>query len=360
MSTIPVKARNSSTTNYDASHVYRCSRCGAEHSNPNGKFYKSPWSDLYGANSQYTTICVNCVNNLFNQYEETFDTKTACIFLCYILDVPYYFSVYDTVLKNKAKFTMGQYLKYSNGNQYRNQSFASSILSGEIMRGKGDEEKNKEFRWQDNDKSNRDYCIEVIGYDPFEDYPEEDRRFLFNQLFPYLEDDDIVDDPFKLSQILQIVDNNKQIRIYDRMIAQLDPLKNIKDIQILNGAKKDLVGSNDKIAKENEISVKNRSDKNAGKSTLTYRMRELRELDFKRAEADYYDQLRSEGTLWAIEMSNKAILQNGMFDENDKKDVYESQLKLINDLYSELDTKKEEIRLLLQKVDKLKAGEPVD
>lgn len=328
--------------------------------NPIGKFYKAQWSDSLKSNNQYTTICISCVNRLFYKYENAYDTNTACLFLCYMLDIPYYRSIYDTVIKNKAKFSMGQYLRYANGNQYRNQSFASTLLSMELEKSKESIEYEKETKWLKADEDNRDYCMEVIGYDPFEDYPEEDRRFLFNQLFPYLEDDDIADDPYKLSQILQIVDNNKQIRVYDRMIARLDPIKDIKDIQILNGAKKDLVGSNDKIAKENEISVKNRSDKNAGKSTLTYRMRELRELDFEKAEADYYDQLRSEGTLWAIEMSNKAILQNGMFDENDKKEVYESQLKLINDLYSELDTKKEEIRLLLQKVDKLKVGEPVD
>ena len=215
------------------------------------------------------------------------------------------------------------------------------------------EEAETKIRWSKVDKQNRDYVIEAIGYDPFLDYPEEDRRFLFNQMLPYLEDDDNIEDAYKLSQILQIVNNNKQIHVCDKKIANLDPLKDANDIKTLNAIKKDLVISNDKIAKENEISVKNRSNKDVGKSTLTYLMRDLRERDFNRAEADYYDQLRGEGTQWAISVSQKAILDHCLFDENDKKEVYETQLKLINDLYKELDDKKEQIRQLLMTVDKL-------
>lgn len=215
------------------------------------------------------------------------------------------------------------------------------------------EEAETKIRWSKVDKQNRDYVIEAIGYDPFLDYPEEDRRFLFNQMLPYLEDDDNIEDAYKLSQILQIVNNNKQIHVCDKKIANLDPLKDANDIKTLNAIKKDLVISNDKIAKENEISVKNRSNKDVGKSTLTYLMRDLRERDFDRAEADYYDQLRGEGTQWAISVSQKAILDHCLFDENDRKEVYETQLKLINDLYKEVDDKKEQIRQLLMTVDKL-------
>ena len=57
-----------------------------------------------------------------------------------------------------------------------------------------------------------------------------------------------------------------------------------------------------------------------------------------------------------MEMSNKAIIQNGMFDENDKKEVYEIQFNLINKLNSELDDFKEQVRLLTIENDKLKAG----
>ena len=211
----------------------------------------------------------------------------------------------------------------------------------------------RQVKWSEQDLQNKKYAIEVIGYDPFEDYPDENRKFLFNSLSPYLEDDDNVEDAYKLSQILQIIKNNFQIDTCDKKMSQLDPLRDSDSIKTLSDIKNKLVQSNDKIAKENEISVKNRSNKDAGKSTLTYLMRDLREKDFDKAEADYYDQLKSTGTRWAVEISQKAMLDHCIFDENDKKEIYETQLKMIDELNQELDDKKEEIRLLLIKIDEL-------
>lgn len=341
--------------NFDDSHDYRCLRCGDTWENPNGHFYKSPWSESFEKNSRFVPLCRKCVNELFDIYEKKYGTNTACILMCYKLDIPYYYSLFDSIIKNNNKFSIGLYMRQINGRQYQNQDFSQSILNGELGKSKDDFEKFKEVKWSKQDLQNRDYVIEVVGYDPFVGYPEEDRRFLFNQLSPYLEDEDIADDAFKLSQILQIVDNNKQIRQCDVKIANLDPIRDATDIKTLNSIKKTLVGANDKIAKENEISVKNRSNKDVGKSTLTYLMRDLRNKNFERAEADYYDQLRGPGTQWAISISQKAMLDHCLFDENDKKEVYETQIKLVDDLYKELDSKKEQLRQLLIVNDNLKA-----
>ena len=341
--------------NFDDSHEYKCLRCGKTWMNPVGHFYKSQWSESYEKNSKFVPLCKDCVTEMFNVYDRKYGTNTACILMCHKLDIPYYYSLYDSIVKNNNNFSIGLYLRQINGRQYQYQDFSQSILNKEVGKSKDDFEKEKEVKWSKTDIQNREYATDVIGYDPFVGYPEEDRRFLFNQLSPYLEDDDVIDDAFKLSQILQIVDNNKQIRQCDVRIANLDPIKDANDIKTLNAIKKDLVQSNDKIAKENEISVKNRSNKDVGKSTLTYLMRDLRSRDFDRAEADYYDQLKSAGTQWATNISQKALLDHCLFDENDKKEIYETQLKLIEDLNRELDDKKEQVRLLLIENDLLKA-----
>ena len=244
----------------------------------------------------------------------------------------------NVIAKNKKEQTLQRY---------------SDITGNEKSTGKQNE---KLIIWSDQDKQNKQYAIEVVGYDPFEEYPEEGRKFLFNQLSPYLEDDSNADDAYKLSQILQIIKNNYQIDICDKKMSQLDPLKDAESIKTLSDIKNKLVQSNDKIAKENEISVKNRSNKDAGKSTLTYLMRDLREKDFDKAEADYYDQLRGVGSQWATDMSIKAIKENGIFDENDKKEIYEMQLDMIAALNKEVDELKEKIRILTLENDRLKAG----
>lgn len=342
------------TDNFDDSHSYKCLRCGAEHDNPTGKFYKSQWSESYLKNDRYAPLCTKCVSELFVGYEKKYGTETACVLMCYKLDIPYYYSLFSSITKNNNNFSMGLYMRQINGRQYQYQDFSQSILNGEVGKTKDDFEEEKEIKWAHEDIENRDNCISIIGYDPFEGYPEADRKFLFNQLAPYLEEDDISEDTFKLSQIIQIVNNNKQIWFCDKKISMLDPVKDANDIKTLNTIKKDLVANNDKIAKENEISVKNRSNKEVGKSTLSYLQKSLRELNIPNAEENYYDQLTSTGSLWAIDMSIKAIHGNALFDENDKQEIYENTLSLNHKLNLQLDEEKEKYRLLLIEFNELK------
>lgn len=363
----------------------KCPICGKEKSVATG-FYKtqSPLFALDGC----VPVCISCVKGYIVNEDGTINSKKMKTML-QRLDKPYYMddlqSSYDQYkrehsflsddeISKQGKDIIGLYFKNINSlRQTRHKSYSDSEKDGfihsnsntanddkqKIIKAFTDEQSiespvlKTEVQWTDKDKQNKDYSIDIVGYDPFEDYPDDDRKFLFNQLAPYLDDEDSADDPYKISQILQIVNNNRQIHICDKRITNLDPIKDATDIKTLNTIKKDLVTSNDKIAKENEISVKNRSNKDVGKSTLTYLMRDLRERNFDRAESDYYDQLKGEGTQWAISISQKAMLDHCLFDENDKKEVYENQVNLINQLYAELDDKKEQVRLLLSKIDKL-------
>lgn len=369
-----------------------CSCCGEKKSLVNG-FYASA-NPLYSSDKR-VPICKTCIrdlcinsdtgeieevklNNVLKSVQKPyFKDDLASAYSQFAREHSY---IDESDVKRYGEKILGLYFKNTMLRQNRDLSYDDSELQGfmhqtsnisisekqKIINKYSDiqtekendikEESNtKEISWSEQDIKNRNYAIEVIGYDPFDGYPEENKKFLFNSLSPYLEDDDNVDDAYKLSQILQIIENNMQIRVCDKKIANLDPLKNAPDIKTLSGIKNQLVQSNDKIAKENEISVRNRSNKDAGKSSLTYLMRDLREKDFDKAEADYYDQLKSPGSQWAISISQKAMLDHCMFDENDKKEVYENQLQLIDELYKELDSKKEEIRLLLIKVDELTA-----
>ena len=336
--------------------IYRCCRCGAEYENPVGHFYMVKYSELYKKNDRYAPLCKECVNELFDVFSRRYhDDKTACILLCHLLDIPFYHTLYDSIVVNNNTFSVGLYLRQINNRQYQNQNFCNTLLSDEL--GKSDKEVQEitEDKWTKNEKSALKETIEVVGYDPFEEYNSQDRRFLFSELVKYF-DDDIADDSYKLSQIIQIVNNNHQIRQCDTRIMQLDPVKDAAAIKDLIGLKQGLVNSNDKIAKENEISVKNRSHKDIGRSTLTYLMKDLREKDFKEAEANYYDQLRSEGTQWAADMSMKAIKQNGFFDENDRGEVFELQREMIQKLQAQVDDLTEEKRLLTIERDELKRG----
>jgi hypothetical protein len=190
--------------------------------------------------------------------------------------------------------------------------------------------------------------IRLIGYDPFAGYDIFDQKFLYNELMTYL-DEDTLDDSFKLSQIIQIVNNNNQVRKIDYAINKMssntqDLIKNQGDIKSATAIKNQIVTANDKIAKENSISVKNRGDKSAGKSTLTYMMKDYRELGFEDAEQDYYDQNKAYGMKLVADISNKSILEQLQFDENDLNDMLFTQRQLIQELQSKLMDLEEENR----------------
>lgn len=371
----------------------KCPICGQEKNIATG-FYKSS-SPLY-ADDGCVPICISCVKkSVINEDGTVNENKLKT--MCQRLDKPYFQDELDSAflqartengylsndeIAKKGNKIVGFYFKNINTlRQNKDKSFSDSEREGFVHKTSNtnaqrkkdqivnrysafEEQSNKSLsistqshdyvKWTEQDLQNKQYAIDVVGYDPFEEYPEEGRKFLFNQLSPYLEDDSNADDAYKLSQILQIIKNNYQIDICDKKMSQLDPLGDAESIKTLSDIKNKLVQSNDKIAKENEISVKNRSNKDAGKSTLTYLMRELREKDFDKAEADYYDQLRGAGTQWAIDMSIKSIKENGLFDENDKKEIYEMQLDLITSLNHEVDDLKEKVRLLTLENDRLK------
>lgn len=327
--------------------VYRCLRCGFEKENPVGSFYRIPHSQLYKANDCYVPLCKNCVNELFTEYSHRYGSeRTACILMCHLLDVPFYNSLFDSVVENNNTFGCGLFLRQLNNRQYQFQNFCTTLTNGELNKTEIDVQDEKEQKWAKAEIQAKDDCISVIGYDPFEGYNEGDRRYLFSELIKYFEDG-IEDDPFKLSQIVQVVNNNNQIRQIDLQIARLNPMNSAEAIKSLNDIKVKLVSSNDKIAKENEISVKNRSNKDAGRNTLTFLMKDMREKNIANAEANFYDQLRSVGTQWAADMSLKAIKENAFFDENDQQEIFDTQRELIDKFQKESDDAKEQYRLSL-------------
>ena len=335
--------------------TFKCLRCGKEHDVAVGHFYKITYSQLWKANDCYAPICKDCVNEMFDEYSRKFGSdRTACMIMSHVLDVPFYNSLFDSISQNYGRVTMGLLLRIiGNARNYQFQTFSNTLVNGELNKNALDLQEEKEQKWSKAEIQAKDDCISVIGYDPFDGYNESDRRYLFSELIKYFEDG-IEDDPFKLSQIVQVVNNNNQIRQIDLQIARLNPMNSAEAIKSLNDIKVKLVSNNDKIAKENEISVKNRSNKDAGRNTLTFLMKDMREKDIAGAEANFYDQLRSPGTQWAADMSFKAIKENAFFDENDQQEIFDTQRELIDKFQKESDDAKEKYRLSLIENQRLK------
>lgn len=357
-----VKTSNMSMPQMD--NIIRCPMCGK---GKNVKdFYKSN-SPLYANNQGVMVWCKECLVNTYDTYYNILkDIKKSVLITCMKFDIPFGESDYDGAAKqyvnNQKSHIFKIYMTKINSLGARNNGttgfdpkflfFRDDDGRDAITNSLEMEVKTLEYniKLSEEDLQIKEDVIRLIGYDPFDGYANFDQKFLYNELVSYL-DEDTLDDSFKLSQILQLVNNNNQVRKIDLVIATLSNdaktlISNQSEIKSLTTTKKSIVESTDKIAKENSISVKNRGDKKAGKSTLTYMMKDYRELGFEDAEVDYYDQLKALGMKHAADISNKSILEQLRFDENDIDNLIKDQRILIQSLQSQVDDLLEENRQL--------------
>lgn len=344
--------RTSSATQgvQDDVKIYRCTWCGREETSPDKKFYKVPYSRSHDGNDNYAHICISCIRSFMDSYTKKRGQKLAVMACCAMLDVPFYRSLYESIVKARDDFNFGYYIRQINGTQYRGKTFALTLANGELevtkKEAEDEAEEKAESNWTVDEKRAKNEVIQMLGYDPFDGYAYKFRRKLFLELQAYLNDEELLSDNYKLAQIIQIINNNHQINQYDIAISKCDAQRDIDEIKTLNTLKKELVSSNEKIAKENGISVKSRGDQKAGRGTLTGLMRDMREKNLKEIEVNFYDQLRSENTQWAIDMSMKSMMENCAFDENDVNDIIEDQRKKLIEIQREKDDLLEEKRLL--------------
>lgn len=341
----------------DLPRIYNCSCCGLQLYDVTDEFYKSTNDYTQKANDYYVHICKGCLEDLYEEYNVLYqDERIAIMMICCLCNIYFSEEIYIKVKSNKSNLTIGDYIKAANLN-IKKKRFGDTIAEllkadGAIFDPESSTDNIEKKALTDEEIEAKTTVIEIIGYDPWVNYPLPDRKYLFRELIKYF-DDDISDDPYKLTVIMQIVEGNNQIRKINEQLSILKPNIDAEQIRSLNTVVKDIVSNIDKLAKENEISVKNRSNKEVGKNTLTFLMKKLRTLDFEKAEADYYDQLKSSGTQWALDMSVKAISENAYFNENDWIDIGNIRREIVDKLQKENDDLKEDKRFLSQKVQEL-------
>ena len=354
----------------DEESKIKCPMCTDE-PKARSNFYKS-LSPLYlGINIDYPNesrmvFCKECICNTYDTYYGILkDIKKSILITCMKFDIPFNEGDFDGAMKQCTNKPTAHPLKIYMTKLNSLGNF-NNTLAGFDPKFLFDKETGKDLitnalelevkdldyniQLTEKDLQVKDDVIRLIGYDPFAGYSNFDQKFLYNELITYL-DEDLLSDSFKLSQVLQLVNNNNQVRKIDLVIATLSNdtktlISNQGEIKSLSSTKSQIVGSTDKIAKENSISVKNRGDKSAGKSTLTSLMKEYRELNFEDAEQDYYDQNKAYGMKLVADISNRSILEQLQLDENDKNDILLTQRQLLGDLQSKVIDLEEENRQL--------------
>lgn len=330
-------------------------------------FYKASDSSVYSGIG-FIPICKKCIIKEIDKYLDIYDgdTHKAVYYTCRLLDVAFNNSAYESAIKSaKSDNVFGNYMRFYNSLGSENgtdtcfdngegisdtNANANTDLNVDIS---GDQD----VKMTEKDKEVRKDVIDLLEYDPFEGYSISDQKFLYSDLINYFGDEDIIEDQFLVSQIIQIVNNNNQIRKIDYIISKITAsvdllMENESRVKALNATKKDIVQNNDKIAKENGISVNKRKDSNIKKSTLTATMEYLRSLNFEDAEIDYYDQKKAYGMQATADISIKAIQEQLQFDENDIKEILDMQRNMIKEMEEKILDLEEESRKLHIKIAK--------
>lgn len=345
-------------------------------------FYIAEQSSLYGEIGRIP-VCKSCVAKLADKYQERYgdDYRRSLYMMCRKLDVPFSNSLYegclnstvkerDTKEKGKdVKNIFGWYMRQFNSIGSKN-GVVGSFDDGEELEYLDEYEGSKEQKQQESrggdtialteqELITKREVIEMLEYDPFEDYSIVDQKFLYTDLLSYFGDEDVVEDRYLVSQLVQIVNNNNTIRKMDYIISTLsgDPemlIQNEGKIKSISTTKNGIVANNDKIAKENGIAVNKRKDSNVKKSTLTATMEYLRSLNFEDAEVDYYDQKKAYGMKVTADVSFKAIADQLQFDENDVKEMLDMQRELIREQEEKLLDLEEENRKLYEEIELFK------
>lgn len=342
----------------------KCKACGSIKSVD--LFYRSQ-SVKHEIYNNYCPYCKDCLKKTVYE-NKVFDIDKLKFVLKDYLDKPFFNDIFQKVFATDSANHLGVYLRQLN---MRKNGKKLTWMDGDLgessipkkdvtMSNKENKSKKKKIDkrvFEQAEKSKKD-VLKLLGYDPFDGYPEDDKGFLYNDLVPYL-DEDTLEDAFKVSVILQIVNNNNQIRKINLIVNNIgsnmeDLLQNSEQINKLTSIKKNLNDQNDKLSKENNIALKHRGDSSSRNSTLGSMMKNLRELDFEKAEQDYYDMMKCHGMKVSADISNKSILEILKFDENDIENMFKMQRDTIQQLQeSELDLK-EKNRLLNVDIHNLK------
>ncbi len=197
------------------------------------------------------------------------------------------------------------------------------------------------------DTQNEKDVLRLLGYDPFDYESEGDRANLFNKLIDYL-DESTLEDGFKLTSVIEIVRTFNQIDKINAAITRAfeGSVEDTKGINSLVNAKDKMHKSVLDIAKENGLSEKHATNKSKGAGTLSGILKQLQEHDIHEAEVNLFDINTAEGIKQVADLSNRSIMQQLQFDENDYSEMLLEQRELLQDNIDKADRFEEENRKL--------------
>lgn len=319
----------------------------------------SKTSPLFTSNELYTHVCADCVNDLMFEMQTRYkDTKLALMIVCHFLDVYFSEELYESI-KDNANFSFGNYAKLLNGTQYKAKSFTTALMEliKNGLKGSLVIQEEKETKWLSSDIKNKNYVLQSIGYDCFEDesYSDSNRKFLFNTLADYLTDD-VLEDSHKLQCVIAMVKTTLQVENIDRMINS-ELKKGVIDYVLLDKltAVKDKLSRNiNNTANENGISAKTSGKTSKGANALTNIMKEMQENGFEEIKVNVVSAKMSVSYQEIAKANARALIEELNLTSDEYAQKLAEQSEIVEKQQSNIENLEESIRKLKVQIKLLK------
>lgn len=355
--------------------IFACPRCGETSKNA---FY--PSYNKINKVSKKTIYCKKCINEIYAEALMLLkNDKMAIIKICQILNIPFDERVFNSCKEledeESKKSLIESYIEkisiykdiYEIGNSYLDgDSFLikdSIITLDDYKQYQEDIDKQKEYLKQSKKtdeaiKRNREDVIRIVGADPFGAYPEDDAAELYASLLDFLDED--IDPPrFLLNIYIEIIKNFYLLdKINEEMLIQTSDSENLfanaKQIKTLNDTKTNIQNTINKIAADNQISLKTAKDKGDKTKKFTYIIRKLMEYeDLDDVKSNVFDVKTSKAMAEVEKQSFGNMISQLNIEENDYINVLANQRDRIAELESELLKIKEKNRAKTKRISKL-------
>lgn len=339
-----------------------CLMCGK---NGNQSEFYNSYNLTYQFNSSKIPYCKDCIQKLYEEYyKKTGDSEIAMYYLCRKLDIYFSHSIFEGASKAvlKGKSLIPEYIRIYNGfhdsaKYGDNFSQSANFLDLESLEKKYKTDLSvtvgkKELDYIENnyeDEISKNEVIKLLGYDPFFDYPEQDKQFLYNTLLPFL-DDATLEDSFKLPIVIEMVKSLNQIerlnKTFNNLMASTDNIEeNSGKISNLVGAKDKLYKSILAMAKDNGISVNYANNKSQGAGTLSKIIKDLEDIGLREAKVNLFDIETSESMKQVADISNRSIIDQMNLQESELWDMIKELRDVRIKLDNEVSKLNEELRL---------------
>ncbi|WP_262389288.1 hypothetical protein [Bacillus velezensis] len=336
-----------------------CSCCGKERDA--GQYYASA-SPFHAATGKLH-VCKQC---LLKIADSDIESPIHIQNLLRMLDKPYLHTTWISSIEeaaNRNRHLFSIYMKNLGLRHNRMKTWQDSEFDEDGT--KTQQEINVDHPSKDHgiqlDDTNKSDVLRMLGYDPFEGEIESDKRLLYNNLVNFL-DEGTLEDNFKLPAVIEIVKGFNQIDKINRAIATIT--SDVANMSNQAGGIKSLIDSKEKIlksmlalAKDNGISVNHNNNKSKGAGTLSGIIKTLQEKGFEEGEVNQFDIETAQGIRQVADLSNKSIMDQLQFDENDYTSMIMEQREIIQSLDARTITLEEENRKLKKELFSLRKTE---